>query len=178
VLGAFATGAASTYAAAQVIPSGIEDDVSVLSTDDLLSEQTEDSKCQNVTAESSPNGLYDLDDRLILIRIAPSDGFKQVVVPKSLRSKALYLEHYPTTVAHPGAHRMFRTMMRSFYWPHMAEDVYETVRKCDACARNRISKRRHTTVLQLIPAKGSLESVEMDILRPIPRTKHGNMFCS
>jgi hypothetical protein len=38
-----------------------------------------------------PNGLYDLDDRRVLIRIAPSDGSKQVVVPKSLRSKVLYL---------------------------------------------------------------------------------------
>jgi transposase InsO family protein len=112
----------------------------------------------------------------VLIRIAPSDGSKQVVVPNSLRSKVLYLEHYPTAVAHPGAHRMFRTMMRSFYWPHMAEDVFETVRKCDACARNRISERRHTNFLQLFPAKGPLESVAMDILGPLPRTKHGNRF--
>jgi hypothetical protein len=36
-LGVFATGAASTHAAAQVIPSGMEDDVSALSTVDLLS---------------------------------------------------------------------------------------------------------------------------------------------
>jgi Integrase zinc binding domain/Integrase core domain len=112
----------------------------------------------------------------VLIRIAPSDGSKQVVVPKSLRYKILYLEHYPTAVANPGSHIMFRTMRRSFYWPLMVEDVYETVRKCDACARNRISERRHTTFLQLFPAKGQLESVAMDILGPFPRTKHGNRF--
>jgi hypothetical protein len=76
----------------------------------------------------------------VLIRIAPSHGSKQVVIPKSLLSKVLYLEHYPTAVSHPGAHRMFRTMTRSFYWPHMSEDVYETVRQCDACPRNRISE--------------------------------------
>jgi Integrase zinc binding domain len=127
-------------------------------------------------AASSLNGLYDLDDRGVLIRIAPSDGSKQVVVPKSLRSKFLYLEHYPMAVAHPAAHRMFRTMRRSFYWPHMAEDVYETVRQCDACARNRISERLYTNFLQLFPAKGPLESVALDILGPLPRTKHGNRF--
>jgi Integrase zinc binding domain len=88
------------------------------------------------------------------------------------------MEHYPTAVAHPGAHRMFRTIRRSFYWPHMAEDVYETVRKCDACARNGISERRHTNFLQLFPAKGPLESVAMDILGPLPRTSMETGFCS
>jgi transposase InsO family protein len=135
-----------------------------------------DPECQKFKAASSLNGLHDLDDRGILIRIAPSDGSKQVVVPKSLRSKVLYLEHYHTAVAHPGAHRMFRNMRRSFYWPHMEEDVYETVRQCDACARYRISERRHTNFLQLFPAKGPLESLAMDILGPLPRTKHGNRF--
>jgi transposase InsO family protein len=67
-------------------------------------------------------------------------------------------------------------MRRSFYWTHMAEDVYETVRQCDACARNRISERRHSNFLQLFPAKGQLESVAMDILGPLPRKKHGNRF--
>jgi hypothetical protein len=122
-LAVFATGAASTHAAAQVIPSGTEDDVSAISTADLLSQAADDPECQRFKAASSLNGLYDLDDRGVLIRIAPSDGSKQVVFPKSLRSKVIYLEHYPTAVAHPGAHRMFRTMRRSFYCPHMAEDV-------------------------------------------------------
>jgi hypothetical protein len=58
----------------------------------------------------------------------------------------------------------------------MAEDVYETVRQCDACARNRIAERRQTKFLQLFPAKGPLESVAMDIIGPFPRSKHGNLF--
>jgi hypothetical protein len=91
-MGVFATGAASTHAAAQVIPSGMEDDVRALSTADILSEQADDPECQTFKAASSLNGLCDLDDRGVLIRIAPSDGSKQVVVPKFLRSKLLYLE--------------------------------------------------------------------------------------
>jgi hypothetical protein len=67
-------------------------------------------------------------------------------------------------------------MRRSFYWPHMAEDVYETFRQSYACARNRISERRHTNFLQIFPAKWPLESVSIDILGPLPRTKHGNWF--
>jgi hypothetical protein len=90
-LGVFATGAASTHAAAQVIPSGMENDVSALSTADLISEQADYSERQTFKVASSLNGLYDLDDRGVLIRIATSNGSKQVVVPKSLRSKVIYL---------------------------------------------------------------------------------------
>jgi Integrase zinc binding domain len=99
----------------------MDEDVSALSTADRLSERADDPECQTFKATSSLIRLYDLDDRVVLIRIAPSDGSKQVVIPKSLRSKVLYLEHYPTAMAHPGAHRMFLTMRRSFYWPHMSE---------------------------------------------------------
>jgi transposase InsO family protein len=67
---------------------------------------------------------------------------------------------------------MVQTMRRSFHWPHMAEDVYETVRQCYACARNRISERRHTNRLKLFPEKGPLESVEIYILGPLLRTKY------
>jgi hypothetical protein len=88
-LGVFATGAASTHAAAQVIPSGTEDDVSALYTADLISEQADDPECQKFKDTSTLNGLYDLDERGMLIRISPSDGSKQVVIPKSLRSKVL-----------------------------------------------------------------------------------------
>jgi hypothetical protein len=71
--------------------SGIVDDVSALSTADLLSERAEDPEYQMSKTASPVNGLYDLDDRGILILIAPSDGSKQVVVPKSLPSKVLFM---------------------------------------------------------------------------------------
>jgi hypothetical protein len=49
-LGVFATGAAYTHASAQVIPSGMEDDVSALSTADILSEQADDPEFQTFKA--------------------------------------------------------------------------------------------------------------------------------
>jgi hypothetical protein len=81
------------------MPSGIEDDVSALATAEILSKQVEDPECQKFKVASFLNGLYDLDDRGVLIRIAPSDGSKHVAVPKSLRSNVLHLEQYPTAVA-------------------------------------------------------------------------------
>jgi Integrase zinc binding domain len=71
---------------------------------------------------------------------------------------------------------MLQTIRRSFFWPKMVEDLYKIVRPCDTCARNRISERTHTNKLKLFPAKGPLESVAMDIIGPLPWTKHGNSF--
>jgi Integrase zinc binding domain/Integrase core domain len=83
---------------------------------------------------------------------------------------------HPPSAGHPGAHRIFQTIRRQFFWPRIAEDVYETVGTCDVCARNRIAEKRKTNMLKLFLAKGPLESVAMVILgnRPLPRTKHGN----
>lgn len=167
-------GLALLSTSACTIPTGRETNVAAVSTEELRKEQATDPTCQRLLAMTG--GLYDVDDDGLLIRIAPIDGSHQVVVPDSLTSRILYLEHYPPAVGHPGAHRMFRTMRRSFFWPRMAEDVYETIRQCDHCARNRITEKRHTNPLRLFPANGPLESVAMDILGPLPRTKHGNRF--
>jgi Integrase core domain len=55
-------------------------------------------------------------------------------------------------------------------------EFYEAVRQCDACARSRISDKRHTNPLQLFPANGPMDSVAMGILGSLPRTTHGNIF--
>jgi transposase InsO family protein len=86
------------------------------------------------------------------------------------------MEHCPPSAGHPGAHRMFQAIRRTCFWPRIAEDVCKTVRMCDVCARNRIAEKRKTNPLKLFPARGPLESVAMDILGPLPRTKHGNRF--
>jgi hypothetical protein len=58
----------------------------------------------------------------------------------------------------------------------MAADIYETVRNCEVCARNRISENRRTTPLKPFPANMPLDAVAMDILGPLPKTNHGNRF--
>jgi Integrase zinc binding domain len=147
--------------------------VTTISSDELRTAQATDITCQQLLTRTS---LYDLNDDGPLVRVSPIDGSQQVVIPKDLVSRIIYMEHYPPSAGHPGAHRMFQTIRRKWFWPRIAEDVYETVRMCDVCARNRIAEKRKTNPLKLFPAKGPLESIAMDILGPLPRTKHGNRF--
>jgi Integrase zinc binding domain len=114
------------------IPTGTEVDVATISTEEVPKEQAVDPICKKL------------------------HGSQQIVVPQSPVSLILYLEHYPPASGHPGAHRMFQTIRKTFFWPRIAEDAYETVRKCDLCARNRISEKRKTNPLKLFTANGPL----------------------
>jgi hypothetical protein len=138
------------------VPSVLETNVATVSLEQLSREQKNDEECKRVLKTAPRTGLYDLNQDGILIRIAPSDGTHHTVVPSSLVARILYLEHYPPASGYPGADRMSKTIRRSFFWPKMVEDVYETVRQCDVCARNRISERTHANMLKLFPAKGPL----------------------
>jgi transposase InsO family protein len=158
------------------IPKGHEVNEGAVTIEEFRIAQAGDESCSRLLSLNSPSSNYDLDRRGLLVRVAPSDGTQQVVVPRTLVRRILHNEHYPPSAGHPGAHRMFLSLRRAYFWPRMAADVYETVNNCDACARNRISEKAKTNPLKLFPAKGPLESVAMDILGPLPRTKHGNRF--
>jgi hypothetical protein len=99
------------------IPSGLETNVASVSLEELRREQTKDEECKRLLATAPRAGLYDLNQDGILIRIAPSDGTHQTVVTFSLVAHILYLAHYPPASGHPGAHRMFQTIRRSFFGP-------------------------------------------------------------
>jgi Integrase zinc binding domain len=49
---------------------------------------------------------------------------------------------------------MFQRVRKTFFWPRIAKAVYETVRKCDLCARNRLSEKSKTNPLKLFPLTG------------------------
>ena len=154
---------------AEVRPAAIQ-------TEELMREQATDPDCQRYSTYAGPDSLFDFNEDGILVRKAPLDGSRQVVVPASLQPRVLHLEHFPKTAGHPGITRMFRTLRKTFFWPKMAVDVATTVRECTVCAKNRMKERTRTNYLKLFPASGPLEDVSMDLLGPLPKTQHGNRF--
>jgi transposase InsO family protein len=112
----------------------------------------------------------------ILIRNAPLDGSKHVVVPLSLRPRILRLEHFPVVSEHPGVSNMYASMRRKFFWKEMNKDIEKTVLHCTVRAKNRVIERKRTSFLKLLPADGPLEFVAMDILGLLPKKEHGNRF--
>lgn len=58
----------------------------------------------------------------------------------------------------------------------MAADIIQTVRTCQHCAKNRIRLIKRSNPMKLFPATEPLESVAMDLLGPLPKTKKGNQY--
>ena len=149
-----------------------------ISYDEIVQAQASDPDCLEFKRrlETDSSLPFVGNDKGVFCRLAPKDHSEQIVLPKSLRERALLLGHYPRMSGHPGGSRMYQTMRRTFYWPSMAMDVYNTVRQCSSCAKERIALRKHSSFLHLFPAQKPLEFVAIDILGPLPRSSSGNRY--
>jgi len=71
---------------------------------------------------------------------------------------------------------MYASMKRCFYWESMIVYLYDFVRQCPPCAKNRLQERRHTFPMTLLPPKKPLTEVGIDILGPLLNTVDGNRY--
>lgn len=58
----------------------------------------------------------------------------------------------------------------------MTLDVFDTVRNCKACARERIKLPKVKCFLKLIPTTNPCEHIVINILGPLPRTRAGHQY--
>ena len=143
----------------------------------FINEQRNDVECnQYANFVGLPGSQFVYDREGYLSRVSKVDGALQRVVPRSLRIRLLYLAHYPRLQGHPGARRMYDSLRQDFYWRFMANDVFETVRRCLSCAKSKGTSKQAQRFLKLFPANGPFEFVAMDILGPLPKTSHGKQY--
>jgi Integrase zinc binding domain len=146
--------------------------------EELIREQSADPDFQKwlEDARETKGRLFDIDPDGLLVRIAPLDQSRQIVVPLALQPRLLHLEHFPVSAGHPGVSRMIQSLRRRFFWPKMAIDLTKTVSNFNSCAKNRVKERSRSSYLKLFPATRPLANVAIDILEPLPKTEHGNRF--
>ena len=135
--------------------------------------------CQSVhTTQLSKKGtLYLEDEDGILCRRHPRDQTMiQAVLHSSLRHRLLRLAHHTPIAGNPGQTRLHRRLQRSYYWPHMPDNISTTVRECTSCAKNRLRLLRKASEMKLFPATAPLDSVAIDILGPLPKSSRDFIF--
>ena len=146
---------------------------------EILETQGHDDFCQTVLARQSwktDSAFYEDEYGLLRLRHPTIDDIDQIVLPETLRPRVLDLAHYSKLAGHPGQTRMYHHVRSTYYRPQMAADIYRTVRTSNACAKNRVKLRKRTLPLQLFPAQRPLESLSIDILGPLTKTKKGHRF--
>ena len=157
--------------------SETDPDVTPITTEEFMAAQSNDAFCKTQAGTvGQPGSQYDYDRHGFLVRKSRFDGALQRVVPHSLRARVLYSAHYPRLAGHPGGTRMYMTLRRDFYWPHMGSDAIAVARDCRACAQVRGTANTYQKYLKIFPAAGPLEFVAMDLLGPLPKTKSGHTY--
>lgn len=103
----------------------------------FLLEQAHDTYCKIATLQRGHTSTeFHVDHHGLLFRKSAIDEAIQNVVPEYLRSRILYVSHYPSIAGLPGQRRMYDSLRQAYYWIHMATDVYTTTAQCTSCARN------------------------------------------
>lgn len=123
----------------------------------------------------TPKSAFNLNQQGVLIRRANLDGAIQLIALKSLRGHILRLTNHPLLAGRPGGRWMYETLRRHVFWPHIAADVYSTLKTCQRCPKMQ-TKFAHQRQLEQFPANRSLKIIAIDILGPLPRTKEGMRY--
>jgi Integrase zinc binding domain len=114
--------------------------------EEVIREQSNDPACQLWLTTTAADTLFDTDESGLLVRIAPLDKSRQIVVPAALQPRLFHLEIFLQTAGHLGLSRMIPSMRHRFFWPRLAAAVIESVRQCTTCAKNRIKERSQASL--------------------------------
>ncbi|MCP4489552.1 MAG: transposase family protein, partial [Gammaproteobacteria bacterium] len=100
----------------------------------------------------------------------------QIVVPKHERETLLREHHCLPAGAHVGGKAVLDRLKRQFFWPNMAQSVWDHCRSCVVCARRQGQSRLAKPLLTplSIPEK-TWERLGMDILK-MPLSENGNAY--
>ena len=112
-----------------------------------------------------------MDDRGYLRR----DGRLCVPRVEDLMRAVLEEAHHSRMTIHPGGDKMYRDMRRVFYWSGMKKSVAEFVSKCLMCQRVKAEQKKPAgLLLPLDVPEWKWDSVSMDFIDGLPRSKRGN----
>ena len=140
---------------------------------------------QRPPSDNDQNRWLNIDINEIGHKIAVDDGLlyyygtyrksplsKKLYVPHNLVTPTIADAHNAATAGHWGVETTVASLMEKFFWPSMAADVQEFVRKCHICYQlqdpNAIKSRSHIQTRKVPPRQGY--RVHADLVGPLAST--------
>lgn len=107
-----------------------------------------------------------------------STEFKyKLVVPQNKRIDVIKECHDSPTSAHLGAFKTTKRVLQRYYWPGVAKDVKEYVRKCDVCLKSKTTtKAQFGTMGKMKVSTRPWQMISMDLMGPFVRSTKGNQY--
>ena len=112
----------------------------------------------------------------LLYRVDPKQpGLRQAVVPAHLQKGVLEEYHGGKMAGHFSGPRLFKTVVRTWWWEGLYKDAMAHAKSCPQCAFGRGTGRVQRPPLQPIPVQRPFQIWGVDILE-LPRTNKGNHY--
>ena len=106
-----------------------------LSKDRIREEQKTDRFCNKLeVGRHKAQSEYFYDEEGVIYK-RRENAEHQLLVPKTLATEVIALNHDPIFASHPGRKRTLEVLCLRYYLPGMTQDVEDYVSKCDECQR-------------------------------------------
>lgn len=147
--------------------------------DEIRTAQQTDSLCTELRAKlptgtrtrsrgSRSNRKFDLDGGVLYH--VPDEGERQIVLPESLRTRAIRLVHEGPLHGHAGRDATTQHVLERFWWPYVQRDVAALINNCSVCARAKRSVPYRHGLLQQPPRIADGHNLGMDLFGPLPES--------
>jgi hypothetical protein len=134
-----------------------------------------------VKADSQKYALYQgvLYHRWDATRVKPrlSTCSYRAVIPLSLRLELLRQYHDSACGGHLGESKTYERIADKMFWPGMYRDISRYVLSCSRCGARKTYLHHQQTPLGNLPRPSQpFESLGIDTLGPLPKTRQGNQY--
>ena len=136
--------------------------------------EEEDSTSENdVTEEEEEKSREKFEEAMQLPET--EEGRKEEDGISEERKKRILKEFHDSPVGgHQGMKRTYERMKLFFPWPGMKEDVEDYIRRCVACQKNKLTRRKTKMPMQITSTPEFVfEKCCLDIVGPLPVTQRG-----
>ena len=97
------------------------------------------------------------------------------LVPVSLRPMLLNYFHTSVLSGNLGSRKTFQKIATNFWWPRMRLEIFDYVRRCDLCQREKPAKDARVGLHASNPCSQLMERLFVDFVGPLTRMKRGNL---
>ena len=121
---------------------------------------------------------YFVEAEVLYRKVKQGDSeIHQVVVPEGLRGTVLHIAHDALLAGHCGVKRTLQRVLKSFYWPGVANTVTQYCRSCDLCQKTVPKGRIPCAPLHKMPLICTpYERVAIDLVGPFQPSSSGHRF--
>ena len=99
---------------------------------------------------------------------------KRLCVPAKVKFKILKEAHEGPLASHPGYHKMYENLKKSFFWPKMKKDALEFAKQCLVCQKIKAERVKLPGLLRPLDIpEMKWECISMDFVTGLPSVSGG-----